>query len=460
MLQAVLKRRYNVELKLLDLTALHEDPDLTASHIFDKSSTTEKFFTALMIVLDKQFATATAKREAIESVTLANNGLINLSLVTTLAQTLPQLKNLDLSNNAFKDLASLEAWRRKFPKLDHLIVSPNPLEQNEPDYATTIMAWYPKLRFLNSIQVRSDDDVMNGFQMTDLPFPIRTPSFQDEGQIAENFIRTFFAGYDSDRNAVAQHYYDDQSVFTLAVNTQAPRDPNSTQTVQPQEWDRYIKFSANLKKISQPKARQDRQIYGTNPIADVWAALPVTRHPDLATEAAKWLIECTSIPGLPDPTGASPAGVDGFLITVHGEFQEIDVATNQVKKLRSFDRVFTLGPGGASGVRVVTDILTIRAYGGTQAWVPDEVAAAQAPVAVNGVDPIAAAAAPPAIPPGLTPEVAEQMVLELQKQTSMTLDYAKDCLTQVDWDFERALQAFAAVRANLPPEAFIVPPQV
>lgn len=61
----------------------------------------------------------------------------------------------------------------------------------------------------------------------------------------------------------------------------------------------------------------------------------------------------------------------------------------------------------------------------------------------------------PVLPQGLTPEIAEQMLIELQKQTFMTVQYAKDCLEQVQWDFDRALQAFAAVRANLPADAFV-----
>ncbi|KAI4831921.1 hypothetical protein E4T45_10214, partial [Aureobasidium sp. EXF-8846] len=164
MLQGVLARRYNVELKLLDLSALAADPDLKAASIFDSSSTTSKFFPALMKVMDQQFKTAAEKHDAIISVTLANNQLISVSPVTTLAQTLPELKNLDLSNNALKDLAALEPWRRKFSKLDHLIVTGNPLEQAEPDYATRLMAWYPKLRLLNTVQVRSDQDAETGRQ--------------------------------------------------------------------------------------------------------------------------------------------------------------------------------------------------------------------------------------------------------------------------------------------------------
>jgi nuclear RNA export factor len=55
----------------------------------------------------------------------------------------------------------------------------------------------------------------------------------------------------------------------------------------------------------------------------------------------------------------------------------------------------------------------------------------------------------------MTVELAEQMVLELQKQTRMTLQYAKDCLEQVNWDFNKALEVFGNVRASLPAEAFV-----
>ena len=453
MLTAVLARRYSSDNKLLDLSALGQDPDLKASAIFDNRSTTSKFFPALMKVLDSQFQTAAAKHDAILSVSLANNDLINIAPVTTLAQTLPELKNLDMSNNAFKDLAAIEQWRRKFSKLDHLVIAPNPLVDNEPDYVSTLLRWYPKLRLLNNIQVRTDDEAMKGFQVTDLPFPIRTPAFQDDGQIAETFLRNFYAAFDGDRAALAHHYYDAQSDFSLAVNTQAPRDPNAANAPQPQEWDLYIKRSRNLKKIQQAPARQARNFRGPTAIADVWATLPNTRHPDLATDAKKWCIECHVQSGVPDPTGTSPGGVDGFIVIVHGQYDEIDVSTNLVHKTRSFDRVFTLGPGGPSGVRVVNDMLTVRAYGGVQAFEAEDMAAQPIPAAVEAV-------VVPGLPAGLTPELAEQMLLELQKQTGMVVGFAKDCLDQVQWDFDRALQTFNAVRANLGPEAFAVPPQV
>ncbi|KAK4990487.1 nuclear mRNA export, poly(A)+RNA binding protein [Elasticomyces elasticus] len=450
MLKSVLERRYNPELKLLNLSALGADQALRDANVFGKTSTTSKFFPALMVVLEQQFKSGKERNEAVESVTLARNELASITAVTTLAQTLPLLKNLDLSDNLLPDIAALEPWRRKFQHLDHLILTNNPIEQTS-DYAMEVLKWYPRLRILNATQVRTDEEAARGTStaIVALPFPIKTASFQDEGQIAENFIRTFFIGFDSDRATLASHYYDNASDFSLSINTAAPRDPADQGLYPPQEWERYIKKSRNLKKIQHLPARVARHSRGTQAVQEIWATLPATKHPDLAAEAGKWLIECASQPGVPDPSGQFPAGVDGFLVTIHGEFDEIDASAVGPMKKRSFDRSFVIGPGGPLGVRVVNDMLTIRAYGGTQAFEPEEVAAwsAQEPTAL----------AVPVLPAGVTTEVAEQMILELQKQTAMTVAFSKDCLEQCGWDFAKAMETFTAVKPNLGLEAFVQP---
>ena len=449
-LMQVLERRYDQETKYLDLTALGQDPELKAQQIFDKKSTAVKFFPALMIVLDGAFETVQEKNEAIQSVSLANNDLDDVSIVTTLSQSLPKIHNLDISNNRIGKSSALEPWRKRFYQLQHLVLTNNPIEQQEPDYHQKIISWYPNLRMLNNVQVRTEEEVAKKAKSTELPFPIRSALFQDEGGICENFIRTFYAGYDSDRAALAAHYYDEKSEFSMSVNTGAPRDPNGQQQGEKQEWDAYIKQSRNLKKISQLPARQARLYKGTQAIASAFAALPRTRHPDLASEARKWMIEAHIQPGVPDTTGQSASGVDGFMVTIHGEYDELDQITGQPGKKRSFDRAFILGPSGtATVVRVVSDILTVRSYGGTQAFEPDQgTDLAQAQHAAVDL-------AIPQLPAGLSPEMAEQMVLELQKQTSMTVEYAKLCLEQMGWNYDAGLKAFTDNKANLPPEAFV-----
>lgn len=452
LLRGVLERRYNFDTKFLDLSALGQDVELQKQNIFDKKSTTSKIFPAMMKVLELSFDTDAERHAAITSVSLANNELADLTIVNTLSISLNKLQNLDLSNNNFASLSSLQSWRKRFYHLQHLIISGNPIEQSEPDYPAEIVKWYPNLRMLNNVQVRTEEEIAKmETKVTELPFPIRSPLFQDEGGIAETFVRTFFTGFDTDRAALAALYYDEQSDFSYAVNTQAPRDPAATEQTEKQEWEQYIKNSRNLKKISQLPARQTRHFRGTKAVAEVFASLPLSKHPDLAAEARKWMIEAHIQPGVPDPSGASAGGVDGFMITVHGEFEEVDAGTGQAKKKRSFDRTFIVGPGGSSGVRVVNDMLTVRAYGGAQAFEPDHfdgwgASAQQQAAALDAV---------PQLPAGLTVEMAEQMVVEMQKQTSMTVQYSKDCLDQVGWDFQKGLEAFASVKGNLPAEAFM-----
>jgi nuclear RNA export factor len=450
MLRGILERRYNFETKLLDLSALAQDEELKNERMFEKNSTTQKFVPAMMIVLEKSFDKPEDKDAAILSVSLANNGLTDLTAVSSLSLTLPKLQNLDLSGNQFPNLNALQNWRKRFYHLQHLVLTGNPLEQNELNWQQEIVKWYPNLRQLNGVQVRTEEEIANKAKNVDLPFPIRTAQFQDEGGIAEGFVRTFFQGFDGDRAGLAAHYYDDQSTFSYAVNTQAPRDPNMTEKGEPGEWEGHLKNSRNLKKISQLPARQSRMFRGTKAVADAFSSMPPSKHPDLAAEARKWMIEAKMVPGVPDTSGASPTGVDGFLITIHGEFDELDAATGQPKKKRSFDRTFIVGPGGAAGVRIVSDQLTLRGYGGTQAFEPDHFDGSndQAPPTDTSV---------PALPAGLDVAQAEQMVAQLMQQTTMTLQYAKDCLEQVGWNYQAALEAFERVKARLPADAFVQP---
>jgi nuclear RNA export factor len=100
----------------------------------------------------------------------------------------------------------------------------------------------------------------------------------------------------------------------------------------------------------------------------------------------------------------------------------------------------------------VNDMLTVRAFGGTQAFEPDN--AEDLTTTTDGTNPNSNGDSILQLPTGTTMQMAEQMVIELQKQTNMTIGYSKDCLEQVGWDYQKALQAFAAVKDSLPADAF------
>ncbi|KAI9825780.1 MAG: nuclear mRNA export, poly(A)+RNA binding protein [Phylliscum demangeonii] len=474
-LTEALLRRYNPAVKLLDLSALSKDPELVRMGAFNQSSTAWKLFPALMRICDTRFANAQQKQDAVVSVSLANNELRSISLVTMLAQSFPGLRNLDLSHNKLEHTSALAGWRWRFRSLEHLVLSGNPIERVEPNYQADIMRWYPSLRVINGVQVRTDQEIAAlaaseaDAAKGKTPLPIQPALFLDESHVAENFLKQFLPEFDRNRRGLVEQYYDEQSTFSLNVNTAAPRAPqhaDHADAIKPQVWDAYIRKSRNLLKIHHLPARIARAYVGVASIQQCWSALPASRHADIFTEPEKWLVECQPVPGLPDPTGQSVGGVGGLMVMVHGEFDEMVEAgagaasTGTVIK-RSFDRTFVLGPGGRTGIRVLSDMLTYRAYGGYEAWMPE----------MGSAMPMAAASVEPsmAMSMSMTPDVQlqqqqeqqqlqqhqqEAMILELSNRTGMTLPYSRLCLEEKGWVFEEAMMAFESVRAQLPAEAW------
>jgi len=428
--KAILATRYNGDLKLLSLSALAQDPGLLEMGLgnFD-GKTANKLFPAMMVVCDQFFKSWQAKRDAIVSVSLANNGLTNVTHVTSLARTFPDIKNLDLSSNNISDLKSLIAWRWKFRNLENLVLTDNPIVTQVPDFNVDIMKWYPKLQVLNGIQVRTPEEIAALIEAANSPIPISGPDFRDVGQVGENFVRAFVSLYDTNRAALLSNYYDSQSLFSLNINMSAPRDREHSTAVP--AWAAYIKHSRNLVRLNHLGPRMNRQYRGIQAIQSTWSDLPATRHPDLTTEPTKYMIECHSLPGLADPTGQTPGGVDGLIINLHGEFEEQNSTTDKAA-LRSFSRTFILGPGGPGSpqIRIVSDMLTLRAH---------------SPLAKPSHSNRGASPQPNIVAEPTEQQKQEILAKQLMERTGMTVEYAVMCLGETGWDLE---QAFAAFQAN------------
>jgi nuclear RNA export factor len=428
--RAILATRYDGNLKLLNLSALAQDAGLLQMGFgtFD-GKTTSKLFPALMVVADQLFKSWQEKRDAIVSVSLANNNLSDVSAVTSLAQTFPDIKNLDLSSNNLNDLKSISSWRWKFRNLETLVLTANPIVTQMPGFNVEIMKWFPKLQSLNYVQVRNPEEIAAAIESVNTPIPISGPDFRDVSQVGENFVRQFVALYDTDRRALLSSFYDTESLHSIAVNMHAPRSREHTAPVP--SWDAYTKHSRNLTKLTYAGPRLNRRYKGIQAIQAVWSELPPTRHPNLATEAVKYIIECHPLPGLADPSKQIPGGVDGLIITMHGEFEEQNKSTD--KALRSFSRTFILGPGPPGGhpIRVVSDMMALRA------WTP-----------------LAMPSQPPTIAPQAAPTSAEQQQKEavagqLMEKTGMTMQYAILCLEQTGWELPKAFEAFQQNKVRL-----------
>ncbi|RYP03140.1 hypothetical protein DL764_005347 [Monosporascus ibericus] len=429
-LRNILSLRYDVETKFLNLSTLGEDPGLQSMGFFSSETGPDKMvkmFRALMAICDGIFKTPKDRREQVVSVSLAGNNIDDVLQIMALSDTFPELVNLDLSRNQFKDLKGLQKWRHRLRNIQTLLLNENPIEITNPTYKVELMSWFPKLQNLSGSQVRTPEQVAaEEAASRPTPIPQNGPDFRDIGGIGEGFIKEFMRMYDIDRHALAAKYYDDQSTFSVSVNNRAPHPPD----VQPPTWSAYIKFSRNHAMITHQ--RYQRLFTGTNLIQGIWQKLPPTSHPDLATQIDKYMIDCHPISGLADLTGREPNGASGMIITIHGEFDDQDPDTMKTAK-RSFSRTLILGPGvpDRNPIRVISDMLTLKAY--------------------NPLQPVQS------LQPSDQEVQKQQMVLELSKQTGMTPEYSKLCLEGVHWNFEQALVAFNEKKAQLPSDAFAMP---
>lgn len=415
-LRGVLSSRYDVSAKLLNLSSLGEDPSLNQMGFFSGESTPEKMFRALMAVCDGLFKTAQAKRDAVVSISLAGNNVNDVSQILSLTDTFPDIVNLDLSRNQFKDLKALQKWRHRLRSLQTLLLNENPIEVANPNYKPEMVTWFPKLLNLSGTQVRTPEQIA-AEEATSRPTPIPQsgPDFRDIGRVGEGFVTEFLALYDADRHSLAAKYYDEQSTFSIAVNTQSPHSPD----VPVPTWGAYIKFSRNHVRINHPPSRQQRLFTGLNQIQALWQQLPPTQHPSLAAHLDRYIVDCHPIHGLADPTGQNPLGVDGMIMTIHGDFEDQEPGTSKTAK-RSFSRTFVLGPGapGRNPIRVVSDLLSVKAFNN----LPTPTLTTQ----TMSVD----------------DQHKEQMLLELCKQTKMTTEYSRFCLDSTNWNFDQALATF------------------
>ena len=374
-LKQVLLQRYEPEKRLLRLDNLVSDIQLNKVGTWDPTATRTRdtdFFQGLMRVCQSEdFTSREEKAEKIQSVTLANNGLITIAPIAQLASVFPDIYALDISNNKLKDLKALEAWRGKFKRLRHLVISPNPIEQEEPNYESTITRWFPSLQILNSNKVIANEQNTRDLPKDSLPLQTIKDNFRDEGGIAENVIRDMIMGMDRDRTTFAQSYYDNDSVFSVSFNASAPRldDNSSSSSKKPTPWDPYLKSSRNLKKVVRLPQRIERMARGVHEISRALEILPPTRHPDLVNENNKYSFNCTPIPGIPDPSGYIQGGVGGLKIDIFGQFDELDAKQGVKLATRSFSRAIILGPGkGGNKLRILNDCLMLRAEGGYDAF--------------------------------------------------------------------------------------------
>lgn len=442
-LEQVLEVRYKPETRLLDLSNLGEEPLLKANGFFELNSTTSKMFPALMAVADKKFASQQAKRDAVVSVSLANNSLSSISPVTTLSLTFPDIRNLTLEGNRIADMKSMEGWKNRFRFLEVLIMTGNPIV-DLPDYRHEMIRRYPRLTLLDNtlvdrpkIEPVAGGPSQNPSTSVDakgrpiLPLPTKSDLTVDMNGWVMNFLAKYYVSYDNSKDVVIKYCYTAESKFSLSVNTSAPRV--EAQQGERQFWDDYIPKSRNMKRLQDTSEIISRVAVGPSEIFELWNSLPAVKH-DMSNIAA-WCFDIF-------PVEVAP-GVEGVFVCVHGEFEEENKKSGKVIK-RSFDRTFMLHVAGPEAIKVVSDMLVIRSYSGL------------AGVKVESVPTVEPAPETPVPKYEPTPEEKQTKITQLAETAGLTEKAAEDALVHSDWDLENSWDryVYCHTRRMLPAECY------
>lgn len=504
LLKSFLYRRYNAQAKMLDLGNLHADPDLVQKGLFSSISTQSKMFPALMKLASKE------PQMIVESINLSDNNLKDVSGITTLAQSFPNLKNLCLANNQIARFRSLEVWKNKFKDLRELLMTNNPIT-NDKLYRSEMLRLFPKLVILDSVIVR-DEQKLN--IIYSLPMKLQQFFFEtnDLGSSSTDFVANFLNFWDSDRTQLLP-LYTPQSQFSLSVDSSMPPSSVADSDQNP-SFGYYLSSSRNISKVSSEKSIQQRLSLGPETINNAFKSIPRTKH-HIQDRPNEYSMQVISYPQ-----------VNGFIITLHGFFEETEkpevdsynksngptrtrrfnhghnTSNNRLSK-KSFDRTWVIVPTG-NGVVIASDLLAIRPFT-SAAWVLES----QQPVTntssisnASGVNPaantppfaspvpgaIGTAGAPtggalgtPVIQPnnpamplngGAAPQLAPTLQLppdvqsrlnpvqlellnKLHLETKLNAEYTYILAEQSGWNYEVAIKGFQSSLNNLPREAFI-----
>ncbi|SCV68405.1 BQ2448_526 [Microbotryum intermedium] len=417
-LRLFLSMRYSVELRMLNLEYLADDPTLKKYGIMPPGH--KDSATNLAAVWWKLAAEMFPE---VVSLSLANNNFPSLlpfspHLLTT---SLPNIENLSLANNrlrAFHDLDSLSPHTGKvrndgkpkgFPKLKELVLKGNPMVEKS-DYKRQIARRFSTLSSLDQEPIdtsiafsdRPGDSVSDlspglspglarqsakGRNREPIVFPVPiAPGFFDlkvTRDFVAGFLGKFFPVYDSDRSTLLP-VYAPSCTFSFSTDTVPPsrsrakrigaKHDKSLPNQHKLDWKDYITAtgSRNLTRVRRPEKRVATLHITPQDVIRSLNSLPKTQHP--LDDPTKFVFDCFTLPAFLAPSTPGGEPETAIMACVHGEFTELPC-----NGVRSFDRTFILAPAPPGSPAhnagwpcvIVSEQMTVRGYSSPIAWAPE-----------------------------------------------------------------------------------------
>ncbi|TXT05944.1 hypothetical protein VHUM_03705 [Vanrija humicola] len=416
----------------------------------------------------------------ITTLSLASNNFNTLHQLAKLPLCLPHIRALDLSNNPIaksdelKHLQSAGEQKGKASTGAGSLKSLIELKLNgvrfreetlqRPDgadiYQHDVLRRFPGLLILDGVQlnrivfplerkpvVKRTEEERKPLAAVPFTFPFDVINTFKESDAVEStvmaFCEVFFTLFDNNRAELVDFYHP-KATLSIAGNTLPSRSAQALEVSKtrssrpaPISFEQWVSlpgrnFFRTCTTIEQRtntlKSPMDRDALLT-----WWNKVPRTKHP--LADPSKWSFDSWYFDDNNDRISA----------VIQGEFQELPSGT-----YRSFTRTFILGapPAGSAAAAkgypciVLSDVMVVHSYLGTGSF-DSKSSLVQPDIAI--------------VPPNGGDEAAQKAALiqQVRARTGMNDAYSEMCLTQNDWDVERAVANFQEIRGSIPADAFV-----
>ncbi|PSN57824.1 Nuclear RNA export factor 1 [Blattella germanica] len=370
-------KRYKPDVKALDLSKFHMDPDLV------DTCSVALFRPNLLIAVIDIIAENVPELVGLD---LSNNKLYVLGHLSTLNIKLPNLRALHIGKNRLRDIHCLDCLEDL--KIEELVLDGNPLCGKFTDqavYVSEVRKRFPKVLKLDGIDL-PPPIVFDVNDDLDLPPSKANFLINEEGmKVVRPFLEQYYQLYDSDDRQPLVNAYHENAMFSLT--TAYP--PGQSSTNGP-KLATYMADSRNLIRIKDSTRRQRTLYNGKLKIVAYLSSLPKTQHDPLSFTV--------------DLSIFTPQLI---MMSVTGVFIEPGNGSGRNPPLRAFNRVFVIIPYG-EGFCIINEQLFIT------------------------------------------------NATEAQK-SGMNVSWARKCLDETKWDYQQATSVFAELhrRGTIPAEAFI-----
>ncbi|KAJ6635042.1 Nuclear RNA export factor 1 [Pseudolycoriella hygida] len=425
-MKLAMSKRYNPATKALDLSKFHRDVDL-------RDVFCGLFRPTIMLVVIDIVAENIPDLEALD---LSDNNIRSLGHLRSLKMKLPCLKVLHMADNKIMSLHALEMIKEC--QLVDLVLKGNPLRhrlreetvyvrmENLHSKSTTNPIFYSEIRKKFPKLLRLDFVNLPPPMGFDIPDEISIPSPKasylcnhNGADIVRQFLEQYFIIFDSNNRQPLLDAYHEHAMFSLTVTH------NSQQG---QRLGSYLPHNRNIVRIKDYDARNRHLKCGRLPVVSFLSELPATQH-DPHSFAVDLSLFTSKL----------------ILLTVTGLYRD---KSKPSENICSFQRILAIVPSG-SGFCIKNEMLHIN---------NPTMAQIKAAFKSNAPSNAAPVAAPPTTtaPPSMDDATKLQMIQLMSQRSNMNLEWSEKCLMETNWDFDRAAFVFTELnnQQKIPPEAF------